>query len=80
MWGEGTMGEIRLFAGNFEPQHWMFCDGRILDLRQNTALFVLLGTRFGGDARTTFGLPDLEDPVFGMHYIICVGGYFPARP
>jgi microcystin-dependent protein len=55
------IGEISLFAGNFAPQGWAFCDGQILPLAQNTALFSILGTYYGGDGRTTFALPDLRD-------------------
>lgn len=54
------IGEIRLFAGNFAPYGWHFCDGSLLPITQNTALFSLLGTYYGGDGRTTFGLPDLR--------------------
>jgi microcystin-dependent protein len=52
------VGEISLFAGNFAPRGWAFCDGQLLAISQNTALFSLLGTTYGGDGRTTFGLPD----------------------
>jgi microcystin-dependent protein len=54
------IGEISLFAGNFAPRSWAFCDGQLLPIAQNTALFSLLGTTYGGDGRTTFGLPDLR--------------------
>ncbi len=54
------LGEIRMFAGNFAPRDWALCDGQLLPIAQNTALFSLLGTQFGGDGRTTFGLPDLR--------------------
>lgn len=54
------VAEIRVFAGNFAPLGWAFCDGTILPISQNTALFSLLGTTYGGDGRTTFGLPDLR--------------------
>lgn len=57
------VGEIRLFAGNFAPTGWARCDGQILPISQNTALFSLLGTTYGGDGRTTFALPDLRDRV-----------------
>jgi len=55
-----TLGEIRLFAGNFAPRGWAFCDGQLLAIAQNDALFSLLGTMYGGDGRTSFGLPDLR--------------------
>ncbi len=54
------LGEIMLFAGNFAPRGWAFCDGQLLPISQNTALFSLLGTTYGGDGRSTFGLPDLR--------------------
>src|SRR6266540_4826913 len=54
------LGEIRIFAGNFAPRGWAFCLGQLLSISQNTALFSLLGTNFGGDGRTTFGLPNLQ--------------------
>jgi len=57
---EPFVGEIRMFAGNFAPRGWAFCDGQLLAVSQNDALFSLLGTVYGGDGRTTFGLPDLR--------------------
>lgn len=57
---EPFLGEIRMFAGNFAPREWAFCDGQLLAVSQNDALFSLLGTVYGGDSRTTFGLPDLR--------------------
>jgi microcystin-dependent protein len=60
---EPFTGEIRIFAGNFAPRAWAFCDGQLLAISQNTALFSLLGTTYGGDGRTTFGLPDLRGRV-----------------
>ena len=57
---EPFVGEIRMFAGNFAPRGWAFCDGQLLATSQNDALFSLLGTIYGGDGRTTFGLPDLR--------------------
>jgi microcystin-dependent protein len=54
------LGEIRIFGGNFAPRGWAFCLGQLLSISQNTALFSLLGTNFGGDGRTTFGLPNLQ--------------------
>ena len=58
--GETVIGELTLFAGNFAPGGWAFADGQILSIAQNTALFSLLGTTYGGDGRTTFALPDLR--------------------
>lgn len=57
---EGFLGEVRLFAGNFAPRGWAFCDGQLLSINNNTALFSILGTTYGGDGRTTFALPDLR--------------------
>lgn len=54
------VAEIRIFCGNFAPTGWAFCQGQLLPISQNTALFSLLGTTFGGDGRTNFGLPDLQ--------------------
>jgi microcystin-dependent protein len=57
------VGEIRMFAGNFAPAGWAFCDGSLLPVSGNDALFSLIGTTYGGDGRTTFGLPDLRGRV-----------------
>ncbi len=54
------LGIIKLFAGNFAPKGWMYCNGQILNINQNTALFSLLGTTYGGNGTTTFALPDLR--------------------
>lgn len=56
---DAYLGEIRMFAGNFAPKGWAFCNGQILAISQNTALFSLLGTNYGGNGMTTFGLPNL---------------------
>ena len=60
---EPILGEIRMFAGNFAPTGWAFCQGQLLPIAQNQALFSLLGTTYGGDGRTTFALPDLRGRV-----------------
>ena len=57
---EPMIAEIRMFAGNFAPRGWAFCDGQLLPIAQNQALFALIGTIYGGDGRTTFALPDLR--------------------
>lgn len=54
------IGEIRIFGGNFAPAGWAFCNGQLLSISQNEALFSLLGTTYGGDGINTFGLPDLR--------------------
>ena len=57
------LGEIRMFAGNFAPQGWALCNGQLLPISQNTALFSLVGTYYGGDGVTTFALPNLQSRV-----------------
>ena len=57
---DAMIGEIRMFAGNFAPRGWQFCEGQLLNISQNDALFSILGTTYGGDGRTTFALPDLR--------------------
>jgi len=57
------VGEIRMFGGNFAPSGWAFCDGSLLAISQNDALFALIGTTYGGDGRVTFALPDLRGRV-----------------
>jgi microcystin-dependent protein len=54
------VGEIRMFAGNFAPAGWMFCDGSLLSIAENDTLFNLIGTTYGGDGQSTFALPDLR--------------------
>lgn len=63
---EPFLGEIRCFGFNFAPQGWAMCDGQLMSISQNTALFSLLGTQYGGDGQSTFALPDLQGRV-GMH-------------
>lgn len=57
------LGEIRLFGGTFAPRGWMLCNGALLAIAQNDALFALIGTTYGGDGQSTFGLPDLRGRV-----------------
>ncbi len=57
---EPFIAEVRIFAGNFAPRGWAFCDGQLLPIAQNTALFSLIGTTYGGDGRTTTALPNLQ--------------------
>ena len=82
---DGTIGEIRLFAGNFEPRGWAFCNGQTLSISSNQALFSILGTSYGGDGRTNFQLPNIEpmkesdrNPT-PINYIICLQGLYPSR-
>jgi microcystin-dependent protein len=60
---DSFLASIILFGGNFEPRGWTYCQGQLLSISQNTALFSLLGTTYGGDGRTTFGIPDLKGRV-----------------
>ncbi len=60
---EPFLAEIRIFAGNFAPRGWAFCDGQLLPIAQNTAVFSLLGTNYGGNGTTNFALPDLRGRV-----------------
>jgi microcystin-dependent protein len=57
------VGEIRIFAGNFNPNGWMFCDGQLLPISENETLFQLIGTTYGGDGESTFALPNLQSRV-----------------
>lgn len=57
------VGEIRIFAGNFAPAGWMFCEGQLLPISENETLFQLIGTTYGGDGQSTFALPDLRGRV-----------------
>jgi len=58
--GQPYIGEIRMFGGNFAPNGWSFCDGSVLAISQNSTLFNLIGTTYGGDGQVTFALPDLR--------------------
>jgi Phage Tail Collar Domain len=75
------MGEIRLFALNYAPPNWAPCEGQLLHISQNTAVFTLLGTEHGGDGHTTFALPNLKGKAPGpnMHYCIALQGAYPPR-
>jgi microcystin-dependent protein len=78
------MGEIRLFPYNFAPSGWAVCNGSLLPIAQNQALFSLIGTTFGGDGQTNFALPDLRSKVpFAPgqqgSYCIAVQGVYPQR-
>lgn len=61
--GEPYIGEIRMFAGNFPPNGWMFCSGQLLPISENETLFNLIGTTYGGDGQETFALPNLQSRV-----------------
>jgi hypothetical protein len=76
----GFIGQVFLFAGTFAPQGTAFAHGQLISIAQNTALFSLLGTTYGGNGTTNFALPDMRglEPA-GVNYVICMGGIFPAR-
>jgi microcystin-dependent protein len=61
--GQPYVGEIRIFAGNFAPAGWAFCDGQLVPISENETLFNLIGTTYGGDGQVTFALPDLRGRV-----------------
>lgn len=77
------VGEIRMFAGNFAPSGWMFCEGQLLPISENETLFQLIGTTYGGDGQSTFALPDLrgrvpihmgQGPGLASNYILAENG------
>ena len=77
---EPLLGEIRMFGGNFAPKGWALCDGRLLSITQNSALFTVIGTMFGGDGVTNFALPDLQGKVAeGVTFVIALVGVYPQR-
>ena len=79
---EPFIGEITIFAGNFAPRGYAFCEGQLLPIAQYQALFSLLGTTYGGDGRTTFALPNFkkaEKSLGGARYIIALVGLYPSR-
>ncbi|MBK7871859.1 MAG: tail fiber protein [Saprospiraceae bacterium] len=75
------VGEINLFSFPFVPPGWMACEGQLLNISANPVLFSLIGTTFGGDGKTTFGLPNLKgkSPIPGLTYCIAIAGMFPPR-
>ena len=78
---EEYIGVIKLFAGSFAPKRFMECNGQLLQIRNNTALFSVIGDTYGGDGKTTFALPDLTKQalVKGSRYIMCIEGIYPAK-
>ena len=77
---EPYLGEIRLFAFPWAPQDWSTCEGQVLPIQQNVALFSLIGTTYGGNGQTTFALPTVPGPGDGAIYCIALQGVFPNRP
>lgn len=75
------IGYIALFPYNFTPMGWLLCDGRLVTIQQNDALFSLVGHTYGGDGNNTFAIPNMLglEPIPGMQYYICTQGSFPTR-
>lgn len=75
------LGQIQTFGFNFAPVGWMACEGQVLSIAENSALFSLLGTTYGGNGTSTFALPDLREAGKrdNVHYCIAVTGVYPAR-
>ena len=80
---EPFIGQILLVPYNFAPRNWAFCQGQLLPIAQNNALFALIGNTFGGDPKSTFALPDLRGRVpqssGQLNYIIALQGAWPDR-
>ena len=78
---DALIGTIQLFPYNFIPNGWSPCEGQVLTITQYQALFALIGATYGGDGRTTFGLPNLRgaEPLPTMRYFIAMVGIFPSR-
>lgn len=78
---EYFLGDIVLFSFNFTPYGWIRCDGTILNILQNQALYALLANTYGGDGQTTFAVPDLtgSEPDPNLRYCICTNGLWPPR-
>lgn len=75
------LGQIQLFPYTFAPKDWSLCDGKLLSIAQNQALFSLLGTNFGGNGQTNFALPNLlgAESIPNTNYYIALVGVFPSR-
>lgn len=75
------IGQVGLFPYDFAPTNWSPCDGQLLSITEHTALFSLLGTKFGGDGQSTFALPDLrgKEPAPSLAYYIALNGVYPSR-
>jgi microcystin-dependent protein len=75
------IGVIKLFAGNFCPDGYLYCDGQSISITSNLGLYNVIGTHYGGNGETTFGLPNLNKDIdnIGVKYIICVSGLYPTH-
>lgn len=74
------LGSIQLVAFNFAPNGFLPCNGQLLSIGQNAALYSLLGTTYGGNGVQNFALPKLSSPIEGLNFIIAVSGIYPSRP
>ena len=76
------VGSIVLVAFSYAPEGWAFCNGQLLSINQNTVLFSLLGTTYGGDGKNNFALPNLNAGTLqsGLNYMIALNGIYPSRP
>ena len=74
------LGTVKLVAFNYAPEGYLPCDGRLLNVNAEPAIYALLGNTYGGDNGHNFALPKLESPMNGLHYIICMRGIWPSRP
>ncbi len=80
--GDSILATIILFAGNFAPKGFAFCEGQTVSIVENYALFTLLGTKYGGDGTSNFALPNFkaaEENLGGARYIIAMEGMFPTH-
>ncbi len=75
-----VLGDIAAFAGHFEPRGWKYCDGRTIPIKGNEQLFQAIGTKYGGDGKTTLGLPKMKDPAEGVRYVVVTQGRLPPPP
>ncbi len=75
--GPPYLAQIATFSGDFEPRGWLNCDGKLLPISEFDTLFMLIGTKYGGDGTTTFALPSLPDPIPGVKYVMAVEGMMP---
>lgn len=74
------LGSLLLVSFSWTPEGWAPCNGALVPIQQNVALFSLLGVQFGGDGHTTFALPKLDAPAPGLHWVIATQGVYPSRP
>lgn len=77
---QGFTGEIKIFPATVPPNGWLACNGRLLTIQDNTALFSLLLTAYGGDGKTTFALPNITGLPSGLQSFVCQLGAYPSRP